>query len=275
LRQETVTDKFLKDSETVDIRGSAIELIRKGNGSPLLFLHGMDGVEASAEIIDALARQFTVYAPSHPGFGTSELPAGVTTVDDLGYFYLDLLDQLDLRDVTLVGMSIGGWTALEMLVKDSSRIARAVLGAPLGLNTGDRRTQHVVDIFMLPTAEVEKKMQTTPPAPRIDPATLTAEAVERSVRNAEAVSLFGWSPYLHNPKLRQRLHRVKPPVLVLWGDADAIVSQEYRQAFVEALPGATFQILSECGHRIPTDCAEPAARAITDFAGAQSAAAAA
>jgi pimeloyl-ACP methyl ester carboxylesterase len=275
LSQAAVRETFLKGAETIDMRGSAIEIVRKGDGLPLLFLHGMDGLEAAAGLVDRLAETFTVYAPSHPGFGASQLPPGITTVDDLGYFYLDLLDTLDLDTVTLVGMSLGGWIGLEMLVKEPRRVSRAVLGAPLGIATGDRRAQQVVDIFMLSAAEVEQKMQASPPAARVDPATQPVETLERGARNTAAVSLFGWSPYLHNPKLRQRLHRARPPALILWGDADAIVPQAYAQDMAAALPNATLQVLPGCGHRIHIDSAEPTARAIVAFAGAASAAAAA
>jgi pimeloyl-ACP methyl ester carboxylesterase len=275
IRETFLREMFLKDAETIDVRGTAIEIIRKGKGAPLLFLHGMDGLEAAAGLLDRLAETFTVYAPSHPGFGASQLPPGITTADDLGYFYLDLLDTLEIDTVTLVGLSLGGWIGLEMLVKEPRRVSRAVLGAPLGISTGDRSSQQVVDIFMLSAAEVEQKMQASPPAARLEPATQPVEVLERAARNTAAVSLFGWSPYLHNPKLWQRLHRAKPPALILWGDADAIVPRAYAQDVAAALPDATLQVLPGCGHRIHIDGAEPAARAIIAFAGVSSAAAAA
>ena len=71
-------------------------------------------------MLTELAKGGRVIAPSHPGFGTSQLPKGMTTVDDLSYFYLDLLEQLDLRDVLVVGVGLGGWIAAEIAVKDST-----------------------------------------------------------------------------------------------------------------------------------------------------------
>jgi len=268
LNDASSADAIVNGAESIHVGGAAIELVRKGEGAPLLYLHGMDGVEAAAEMIEALAGSFAVYAPSHPGFGGSELPRGVTTADDLGYFYLDLMEERGLRDVTVVGLSIGGWIAAEMLVKDDSRVARAVLGAPLGLSTGDGRKQRVPDIFMLPAAEIDARLQETPAAPRPAPADLTADTLERQVRNADAVSLFGWSPYLHNPKLRQRLHRIKAPVLLLWGEKDALVPRDYMEDFAGALGDARLQVLPDCGHRIHVDSPAPAAEAITAFAAA-------
>ncbi len=71
-------------------------MIERGTGRPLLFLHAENGIEPAAAAIETLALTARVIAPTHPGFGRSELPAGMRSVDDLSYFYLDLLDQLDL-----------------------------------------------------------------------------------------------------------------------------------------------------------------------------------
>jgi len=77
--------------------------------------------------IGELAKSAHVIAPTHPGFGRSELPKGMRWVDDLSYFYLDLLEQLDLRDVVVVGVGFGAWIAAEIAVKSCERIGRLVL----------------------------------------------------------------------------------------------------------------------------------------------------
>ena len=224
----------------------------------------MDGVEGSAALIDLLAQKFTVYAPSHPGFGASDLPRHFSTVDDLSYFYLDFMEAFGLTDVTLVGFSFGGWVAAEMLVKDASRISRAVLGAPLGLPTADRREQIVTDIFMLDRSEAEAHLQFTP-APLKDASALSEQELGRRARNAEAVTLYGWSPYLYNPKLKQRLHRIKLPTLVLWGEEDRLAPTAYGDGFVTNIANATFETIPSCGHRIYTDTPEAAAERIVNF----------
>ena len=47
-------------------------------------------------------------------------------------------------------------------------------------------------------------------------------------RNREADARFAWSPYMHNPKLKGRLHRIRMPTLLLWGTADRILTRELR-----------------------------------------------
>ena len=257
-------DDYLKDAKTLEIDGVSLEYFVKGEGPALLYLHGMDGIEGSAALIDLLSQKFTVYAPSHPGFGASDLPRHFSTVDDLSYFYLDLMEHLDLNDVTLVGFSFGGWVAAEILVKDDSRVSNAVLGAPLGLRTANRREQIVTDIFMLDRNDAEERMQFKSPA-LTDVSELSEKELGRRARNAEALTLYGWSPYLYNPKLEQRLHRIKVPTLVLWGEEDRIAPKTYGDGFVAGIKNASFETIPSCGHRIYTDSPEAAADRIAKF----------
>ncbi len=67
-------------------------------------------------------------------------------------------------------------------------------------------------------------------------------------RNREATARFGWSPYMHDPKLKGRLHRIRVPTLVLWGASDRIASPEYGRAYAAAIPGARFGRIERAGH---------------------------
>src|SRR6266853_3162698 len=114
----------------ITVTGARIELLDRGRGRPILFLHPHIGLDPSAPVLAMLAEGGRLIAPSHPGFGHSERPAGLTAVDDLAYFYLDLMDALDLRDALVVGVSLGAWIAAAIAVKWTARIARLVLGNP-------------------------------------------------------------------------------------------------------------------------------------------------
>ena len=92
------------------IAGARIQLLRGGQGPPLVFLHGAAGGGMWLPFLEGLARRFSVYAPAHPGFGRSEDPEWLDAIDDLVHFYLDFLDDLGSSKVHLVGLSLGGWT---------------------------------------------------------------------------------------------------------------------------------------------------------------------
>jgi hypothetical protein len=98
------------------IDGIRIETIERGSGRPLLFLHPGIGIAPTAPVLDRLAQRARLIAPTHPGFGAAQQPPSFNSIDDLAYFYLDLIDALDLTDPIVVAVSLGGWIAAEMAV---------------------------------------------------------------------------------------------------------------------------------------------------------------
>lgn len=251
---------------TLDVLGTEIEFFTAGSGAPLLFLHGLDGLEGGAALLRELAKDFSVHAPSHPGFGRSANADRLNRVDDLGYFYLDMMNLLSLAEPVVVGTSFGGWVAAETLTKEPGRASQLVLVSPLGLPAADRREQHVADIFMLSRKELSARMQVTEPAGG-DFASLSEDRLRRLMRNDEAASRYGWTPYMSNPKLAGRLHRIGCPTLVAWGADDAIVSPVYREAYRTALPQAEVEIFEAAGHRLHADQPGKLSSRIAAFAG--------
>ena len=121
----------------ISIDGCRIRLMRGGSGAPMLFLHGGGGVGIWLPCMARLAKKFDVLAPEHPGFGESDTPEWLDTIADLANFYLELLDQLDLRGVHLVGSSLGGWIAAELAVRIASRLASLTLVGAAGIYVED------------------------------------------------------------------------------------------------------------------------------------------
>src|SRR5882757_2247840 len=228
---------------TFIVNGARIELIDRGSGRPILFLHPHIGLDPSAPVLAMLAEGGRLIAPSHPGFGHSDRPAGITTVDDLAYFYLDLMDALDLRDALVVGVSLGAWIAAAIAVKSTARMSRLVLGNPVGIKVGNRETRDILDIFAMLEPEFLEKAFADPAAGKRDYRAMTDDAVTVAARNRETAALYTWSPYMHDPKLKGRLHRIGIPTLVLWGAADGLVGEAYGRAFCAAVPGGAFEPL--------------------------------
>jgi pimeloyl-ACP methyl ester carboxylesterase len=231
------------------VAGIQLEMIERGQGRPILWLHGEEGVDPDAPVLAALAAHGRVLAPSHPGYGHSPEVATIDTIDDLAYLYLDLLAQQEARDAVVIGASLGGWIAAEIAVKSTAGLGRLVLVAPLGIKVGDRETRDIPDIFALHPDEVLKLQYYDPACARLDPATLSDDRLTVIARNREATALFAWEPYFHNPKLRARLHRITVPTLLLWGAEDRFVAAGYYgAAYRDAIPGARLETVAAAGH---------------------------
>jgi pimeloyl-ACP methyl ester carboxylesterase len=235
-------------SDSLVVADTRIDLIERGKGRPLLFLHAENGIEPAAAAIEELAKSAHVIAPTHPGFGRSDMPKGMHTVDDLSYFYLDLLDQLDLRDVTLVGVAFGAWIAAEIAVKSTARLSRLVMANAVGIKVGDRETRDIADIFALTEAEYLEIAYCDPNAGRRDYKSLPPAEAVAAARAREATARFAWSPYFQNPRLKSRLHRIRIPTLFLWGVHDRMVSEAYGRAYCAMIPGARFVTIECAGH---------------------------
>lgn len=244
-----------------------IDMQCSGSGKPLLFLHPGEGLLGAQPFLERLASSAKVFAPSHPGFGQSELPSSISTVDDLAFAYLDLLDALALNEVILVGASFGGWIAAEIAVRNTSRLSHLVLIDSLGIKIGDRYTRDIVDMHALGRDALAAHLYANPSKYAPDFVASPPELAVAYARDRESFTYFGWQPYMHNPKLRQRLHRINIPSLVLWGEFDAIVNQAYGQAFADAIPGARFSLISQAGHMSHVENAHATANAILAFAG--------
>jgi pimeloyl-ACP methyl ester carboxylesterase len=158
------------------------------------------------------------------------------------------MDALDLRDTLVIGVSLGAWIAAAIAVKSTARMAGLVLGNPVGIKVGDRETRDILDIFAMVESEFLEKAFADPAVGQRDYRAMTDEEVMAVARNREAAALYAWSPYMHDPKLKGRLHRIRIPTLVLWGTADRLVGEAYGRAFAAAVPGAKFETIAGAGH---------------------------
>ncbi|VCU72050.1 2-hydroxy-6-oxononadienedioate/2-hydroxy-6-oxononatrienedioate hydrolase [Pigmentiphaga humi] len=241
-------NETLIERRTVEAGGVRTEIWDSGTGEVrFLFLHPERGLHGSAPFLRRLAQSGRVIAPYHPGF-RFDAPVHFRSMDDLSYFYLDLMEALDLRDVTVVGASLGGWLAMEIASMDCSRIASMCLVAPAGVKVAGRTSHDMRDIFSLEPSAVETVSFHDPGRAPSPPSPDDAEQLELAIRAREASARYAWLPYMHNPKLGMRLHRIRVPSLVLWGSEDRIASPSVGEVLARRLPAGTFRMIEDSGH---------------------------
>jgi len=225
-----------------------LELHESGDGLPLLFFHSGQGFAPEDPFVAMLAQRYRVIAPSHPGFGHSSLPDWVDSIDDIAHVYLELMDRLDLPRAKLVGCSIGGWIAAEIATKVPERIEKLALVGPVGVKTGGVKQLDIPDIFAISQDEMNRLRFHDPAKAKIDLTKLTEEEMRVIARNSETLALLVWEPYMHNPKLKHRLHRLTMPVLFIRGASDGIVSAPYLDRYAALIPGARIETIPAAGH---------------------------
>ena len=253
--------------DSLVVAGTRIDLIERGAGRPVVFLHAENGMTPAVAAIEELAKSAHVFAPTHPGYGRSEIPAGMRTVDDLSYFYLDLLDQLDLANVVMVGVSLGAWLAAEIAVKSTARLSHLVMANAVGVKVGGRETRDIADIFAITEPEYLELTYCDPNVGRRDYNALPDAEVLAAARAREATARFAWSPHFHDPRLKSRLHRIRIPTLFLWGIHDRMLSEAYGRAYCAMISGARFELIERAGHFPDQEQPKVFAERVLAFAG--------
>ncbi len=251
--------------EMLKLAGLELELHEDGGGAPLLFLHSARGLPQDQAFIGLLAKGRRVIVPSHPGFGHSELPDWIDTCDDIAHIYLELLDRLDLAKVDLVGITIGGWIAAEMATKAPERFRKLALVAPVGVKTGVVETLDIPDVFAVPQEQVERWLYVDPAKHVVEPSRLSDDELTVMVRNRETFAMLVWEPWMHNPKLRRRLHRASMPSLFLRGESDGIVSAAYIERYARLLPRAQVEAIANAAHAVQLEQPDALAAKVLRF----------
>src|ERR1700733_62758 len=171
------------------INGIELEVLRRGQGGPVVALHGMDTVTPKPPFLCLLARHVEIIAPSSPGFGNTKRPKDFDTIYDLVHLHLALIEQLPYEKVTLMGFSFGGWLAAEVAAATCHRIANLILVDPVGIKIGGREERNILDVFNTNPAEVRRKSWADETkAPNYD--AMTDEELVIHARNWEALCLY-------------------------------------------------------------------------------------
>ena len=230
----------------MSIRGCNIAVRRAGAGRPLLYLHGASDAGLRSPFMADLAAHHDVIVPEHPGFGASDTPAWLDTIADLASFYLDVLDQLDLTDMHLVGHDLGGWIAAELAVRNTARLASLTLIGAAGifvpgvaqvdpfLRTDEQRLR---DLFHDPAQADEMVARAKQP-----------EFEDTGLKNQTTAARLTWQPRGYDPHLAKWLHRIDVPTLLVWGANDRVYPREIGEAYAKLIRGAKLVVVPDCGH---------------------------
>jgi pimeloyl-ACP methyl ester carboxylesterase len=238
-------------AQNVELPGgfAANPVLIKGQGAPVVYLHGPFGQEWDG-FLDDLSLHRRVYAPAHAGAEQTEDLEHLDGIPDLLLYYDDLFDRLGLGRVDLVGHSFGGMVAAEYAATFRDRVGKLVLIDAMGLWRDDAPVE---DHLLVSPQKLVKLLFHDPSKAEV--AAKLAMPKEREAMDAAIVNRFGalasTSHFIHpipERGLKRRLRRIKAETLVLWGAQDALVPPAYAAEFGELIPNARVEMIEKAGH---------------------------
>ncbi|HUF40812.1 MAG TPA: alpha/beta hydrolase [Verrucomicrobiae bacterium] len=262
----------------IDVHGRKVWLLENGGGAPLLYLHGFADVHSVKEswlpFHEQLAKGARVIAAAHPGCAQSDEDKDIDTVEDVVFSSLELLDALGLAQFDLVGNCVGGWIAAELAVRHPEKIRKLVLIGAAGLFI---QSALIGDVFMHAQPEYGSSYATLrellfssdshPLALELFPD--GKGALEDEVRRYQMLRLssrIGFKPpYFYNHSLKNRLHRITAPALVIWGEHDHMVPRQHGETYAERIPNAKLTIIPGAGHSAHVEKPDETANLIQEF----------
>ena len=200
----------------IRIRDVSIKLHRVGEGTPVLFLHGANGLPQWLPFFDAVADGYEVLVPEHPGFGASDDPPWIRNVGDLAHVLSRFRSRSSGSSASTssairsaAGLPRKSPCATARACRASRSMSAAGIRVP-GLPSGDLfiwGPEETVRNVYYDQALAERMLALKP----------TEEQMDIMLKNRFTATKFGWQPRWFNPDLEKWLHRIKVPSLVVWG----------------------------------------------------------
>jgi pimeloyl-ACP methyl ester carboxylesterase len=264
---------------TLEINGRKVWVLENGGGALLLYLHGFADVHSVREswlpFHERLAQRARVIAPAHPGCAQTDENKDIDAIEDVVFHYLEVLDALKLRQFDLVGVCVGGWIAAEIAARHPEKIRRLVLIGAAGLFVEGAL---IGDIFMMAQAErgssyasLREMLFASANQPNaLDLFPDGMGEMEDELRRYQMLrfsSRIGFKPpYFYNRPLRNRLHRITSPALVIWGEKDNFVPRSHGETYAKLLPNCSeLKTIPGAGHSVIVEKPDETAKLVVDF----------
>ena len=255
--------------ERVQVAGAEMQVLKGGVGDPLLVLHDEMGQPGWLQLHDELAKSYTVYAPSLPGFGVTDRLDWIMNVRDSATWTLWALEEMGLSSLNVLGFSLGGWLAAEMATQNPNAFRKMALAAPAGILPP---TGEILDMFLIVSKEFITAGFHNPSASaefqQVCPDEPTPEQLELWETAREEACRLSWRPYMHDRSLPHRLGRLKNlPSLIVWGRNDKVVPPSAGEVYNQSIAGSRLVTLENCGHRSDVEKSAEVAAHLKEFFG--------
>lgn len=255
----------------VTVDGVRLRYVKAGEGPALVLLHTLrTQLDLFHKVIPELARHFTVYALDYPGHGYSDIPDGAYDANYFVRYVTGFLDELDLKGVTICGVSIGASVSLIIAARRNPRVVRVIPINPYDYDRGHGilRSSLVASVVLrLVTIPVVGEtvmrlrnfliMKAVLVGGVSDPASISPALMKELylVGNRRGHYRGFTSLLRHSPsweRARSEYGNISIPAFVVWG-ADDWARPEERRFDESLIPGVRSVTVEAGGHFLPLD----------------------
>lgn len=249
----------------VEVAGLNIRYFRGGSGPVAIKLHHSTGNPGWMASDDALAKKFDLIVPDLPGYNQSDRPVWARSVRDISILMKRFVEELELKDVTLIGCGLGGWVAAELATMYDAELSNLVISGAPGIkpNEGFIEDQIMMDweeYVQLGFSSGENYLA----AYGEDAAEVYKELWDYS---REMTARLTWKPWMYNKSLEPLLQLVKIPSLVIWGADDRITPLTCGEQYSAALPNSSLQVIENAGHCVEQEETSKFVELVSEFIG--------
>ena len=219
------------------------EYIEKGEGEPIVVLHGLFGALSNFEgVFNHFTKNYRVIIPMLPIY---ELPIINTNVKNLSKFLHKFLEFKQLNQVNLLGNSLGGHIGLVYSVAHKEKVKTLTLTGSSGLYEnamGDSFPKRGNKEF------IQKKVEVTFYDPKHATPDLVNECFDIVNDKSKAIRIISIAKSAIRHNMAKEIPSLNLPVCLIWGKNDTITPPEVANEFQELLPQSDLFWIDQCGH---------------------------
>ncbi len=250
----------------IEIDGTEVNYVdigEQGSDRPIVFVHGLGGQWQNwLENIPRFAQSRRVIGIDLPGFGLSDMPSARISIEGYGGVLAELCDRLELNPAVVVGNSMGGFVSAELAIRRPDSVERLMLVSSAGVSQMDVAKQPVMAAakaaaLVTSANAAQQRWLVGRPALRHAVLAIVARHPSRIRVDMAYEGLIkgtakpGFETALRaclDYDFRDRLPQIGCPVLVVWGEKDAIIPVKDADRFVELIEGARKIVMEDTGH---------------------------
>lgn len=267
-----------ESSKFADVNGVKVHYQEKGEGTPLVLIHGYTSSTYTwKDIFEPLSQKYRVIAVDLKGFGFSEKPDGDYTRRAQGELVFGLLEHLKIEKAWLAGNSMGGETALNVALDHPEKVLGLILIDSAGVKIPGREAltpwyvqapvigQVLTALAMTSDALVREGLKKSV----FDDAKITDEEVNYyhqflKTRGGQLAAREARKQYILHP-VEDRLNNIGVPTLLMWGKEDEIIPLEAGKTMNEKIKNSKLIVFENCGHLPQEEMPEKVLHEITNF----------